>query len=372
MSRLLIVVLAFIAYGSVYPFRFRSVGVNPLDVLIASWSARDYLSQRVDILVNIALYMPVGICGYLAFRRERGRFFAFTVPVLIGLTLSTTVELIQVYEPMRKTSMTDVLSNVLGSVAGVVSGFLFSRLSTRLRSFDPSAYLVLACWLGSLLFPFWPVLAVPVLRMKLRLLLTADPFRTMSLLGGFASWYLAGFLLTRAGLRRPVAWLVWTVWLLPAQLLITARQPAMAHLLGACAGVAAFSWTKTRYRSLAAFVFVGVMTLQGLAPFHWRSNPAGFGWMPFAAMIEANWQNATLVLLEKMFYCSAAIWSVCFAGLPLRVAVLMVSGLLLFIEAAQMFLPGRTPDITDPILALLIGLAIDAFRRTSNLSGTSA
>lgn len=210
------------------------------------------------------------------------------------------------------------------------------------------------------------------MRTKLRLLLTSNPFTIVSLLGAFASWYLAGFLLTRAGVRRPAAWLVLSVGVLPAQLMIYSRQPGMAHFIGAIAGVAAFSLTKVRHRTLVAVVFVGAMILRGLAPFHWRPNPVAFGWMPFAALIDANWQNAALVLVDTMFYCSAAIWSVCFAGLSLRAAVLSVAGLLLFIEAAQTFLPGRTPDITDPIIALLIGLAIDAFRRTSSLSGTSA
>jgi VanZ family protein len=372
LSRLLIVVLALIVYGSLYPFRFSSQGANPLGVLIDSWNPKFYLTQRVDILINIALYLPVGICGYLAFRRSRGRLFALTVPVLIGFVVSVSVELTQVFEAVRKPSVTDVMSNTFGAAAGVVSGSLVAKMSTRLRSIDPSAYLVLACWLGSLLFPFWPVFAMPVLRMKLRLLLTSDPFTMLSLLGAFASWYLAGFLLTRAGVRRPAAWLALSVGVLPAQLLIYSRQPAMAHLLGAIAGLVAFSLTKARYRALVAVAFVGVMILRGLAPFHWRPDPAAFGWMPFAALIEANWQNAILVLLDKMYYCSAAIWSVCFAGVRLRSAVLSVAGLLLFIETAQTFLPGRTPDITDPILALLIGLAIDAFRRTSSLSGTSA
>jgi hypothetical protein len=46
--------------------------------------------------------------------------------------------------------------------------------------------------------------------------------------------------------------------------------------------------------------------------------------------------------------------------------------LLLGIEIAQTMLPGRTPDMTDPVLAVLMGIAIDAFRRTSSPSGTSA
>lgn len=364
----MILVLALIAYGSLYPWEFRQVpeGFSPVETLLRSWNPRFYLSQRVDILVNVALYIPAGICGYVALRRTRGPLAAFILPALIGLSLSVCIELLQSYEPTRKPSMTDVISNFAGSAIGAVLGAVFLKMSTRLGSLDPSAYLVLACWLGSILFPFLPVMAEWTLRMKTRAFLASDPVRLMPFASSFASWYLAGFLLGRIGFRQPAVWLALTLGLVPAQIFIMARQPTWAHLLGAGAGFAAFSLAKTRQRWMAACVFLGVLVVRGLAPFRLSPNPIPFGWMPFASLIDANWQNATLVLIEKMFYCSAAIWSVYFAGVRLRLAIVTVVLLLAGIEAVQVGLPGRTPETTDPVLAILIGIAIDAFRRTVN------
>ena len=355
-----------------YPWKFDFTLTNPFRVLIGSWNARAFLSDRVDVLVNVALYVPVGLCGYLAFRKSRGRVFAAVVPVLIGLVVSTGVELLQVYEAVRRSNLIDLLCNVAGSVLGVVLGATFSAVSKRRRKVDAGVYLVLACWVASFSYPFVPVSAGSVLFAKARSFLASDPFSLPAFASAFAAWYVGGFLLTRVGVRQPMAWLMLSVGIIPAQMFLLSRQPVWSDLLGALAGVFAFSLTRMRYHALAAAVILSVIVLRGLSPFQWRANPAAFSWMPFASMIEASWRNATLSLLEKMYYTSAAIWSLCFAGLRLRVSIVIVSVLLLGIEMAQTMLPGRTPDMTDPVLAVLLGIAIDAFRRTSNPSGTSA
>ena len=45
------------------------------------------------------------------------------------------------------------------------------------------------------------------------------------------------------------------------------------------------------------------------------------------------------------------------SGHPLMAAT-MVAVVLGMVEAAQLFLPGRTAESTDPVLALILGLAI--------------
>ena len=355
-----------------YPWKFDFSLTNPFRVLIDSWSARAFLLHRVDVLVNVALYVPVGLCGYLAFRRSRGRILAAVVPVLIGLVVSTSVELLQVYEAVRRTNAIDLLCNVAGSVLGVVLGATFSAVSKRRRKIDAGVYLVLACWVASLSYPFVPVFAGSALLAKARSFLVSDPFSLSAFASAFAAWYVAGFLLTLVGSRRPMAWLMLSVGMIPAQMFLLSRQPVWSDLLGAVCGVLAFSRTRMRYHSLAAVVILGVIVLRGLSPFQWRGNAAAFSWMPFASMIDASWRTATLSLLEKMYYTSAGIWSLCFAGVRLRLSIVIVSVLLLGIEIAQTMLPGRTPDMTDPVLAVLMGIAIDAFRRTSSPSGTSA
>jgi VanZ family protein len=61
------------------------------------------------------------------------------------------------------------------------------------------------------------------------------------------------------------------------------------------------------------------------------------------------------VLLEKSFWYTCVVWLGARAGLGLVRATFACAMLLGAIEVAQVFIPGRTPETTDPVLALLLG-----------------
>jgi VanZ family protein len=69
------------------------------------------------------------------------------------------------------------------------------------------------------------------------------------------------------------------------------------------------------------------------------------------------------VLIEKIFYYGTAIWLLRAAGAGLARSVSVVAVVLASIEIAQIHLPGRTPEITDPILAVLIGFVLAMLSR---------
>ena len=63
MIRILLVVIAMVAYGSLYPWQYRPSppGLTPVDVLLHSWPARIGPDDFADILVNLLIYIPVGL-----------------------------------------------------------------------------------------------------------------------------------------------------------------------------------------------------------------------------------------------------------------------------------------------------------------------
>ena len=69
------------------------------------------------MIVNIAIYVPLGFAGFLAFRDARLPFFRFYGPVMLAILLSTSVELAQLYTPNRDTSLLDLITNGDGEVA---------------------------------------------------------------------------------------------------------------------------------------------------------------------------------------------------------------------------------------------------------------
>jgi VanZ family protein len=85
-----------------------------------------------------------------------------------------------------------------------------------------------------------------------------------------------------------------------------------------------------------------------------------FTWIPFGGFLGDDWQAGIQVFLEKAFYYGTAIWLLRAAGTRLWQAAALVAAVLAGIEAAQIHLPGRIAEVTDPILAVLLaaGLAI--------------
>ena len=79
MYRILLIVIALIVYGSPYPWEFRStqLAASPLWVLIHSWPTGIDRFLFRDIAVNLLIYMPVGVFGFLAFRQNFRK--AFTI-----------------------------------------------------------------------------------------------------------------------------------------------------------------------------------------------------------------------------------------------------------------------------------------------------
>jgi glycopeptide antibiotics resistance protein len=69
-----------------------------------------------DAIANCFLYMPLGF----AYARVRvvSAVTLMCEAALVGLLLSVTCELYQVFSPVRFPSMTDVLINTVGSLAG--------------------------------------------------------------------------------------------------------------------------------------------------------------------------------------------------------------------------------------------------------------
>ena len=129
MYRILLIVTAIIAYGSLYPFDFHSalLAASPPWVLIHSWPAVINRFVIRDIAINLLIYMPLGLFGFLAFRQNLGSALAALTAVLIGFVLSSSIEMIQLFDDARDCSASDVVCDVTGTVTGVALGTFYQR-----------------------------------------------------------------------------------------------------------------------------------------------------------------------------------------------------------------------------------------------------
>lgn len=82
----------------------------------------------LDIMVNVALYAPLAFL-FLQYRNSNERSTLFTA-VFVGLLLSCTVELYQVYSHNRRPSPLDIVCNLSGTIIGT---FLWEIWRTCVR-----------------------------------------------------------------------------------------------------------------------------------------------------------------------------------------------------------------------------------------------
>jgi hypothetical protein len=107
--------------------------------------------------------------------------------------------------------------------------------------------------------------------------------------------------------------------------------------------------------------------LDRLAPLHFVAHGRPFGWIPFLSFISGSLDVNIMSFLEKAFLYGSLIWLLERTGLGLTRSTILVALMLFATSWAETFLPGRSAEITDSLMALLIGVIIaameDATRR---------
>lgn len=291
-TRILLIVIFLIVYGSLYPFQIRPPEFHP-------WPATLDVSDVGDAVVNLFLYMPVGMFAFLALDRRGDRRSRWILPVGLCCALSCALEFLQIFDKTRVCSLLDVLNNTAGGLIGMLLG-------ARFRSSISGPVLLIFYWIGYQLCALFGLLAGQ------RPAFLHSPLEAVTVV---VAWAVA--------LR-----LYWT----------------RSELRGT-----------SRLSTTLAFAFTGWLIVRGLAPFHFQATPSRFDWMPFNAMFAADWIVGLPIFLQKSYYYGTAIWLWRYSGWSLPRATLLLGAILGGIEGIQRYLPGRTSEITDPLLAILLG-----------------
>ena len=118
----------FILYGTTIPFDFSApsaqVAAKLHQVLERPWQA----ASRMDIVSNVLLFLPWGfLCAVWLAGHGVGYVAAIVVASLSGLAISGFVETLQLFAPMRSTSLIDLVTNFSGSLGGSIIGWPLAR-----------------------------------------------------------------------------------------------------------------------------------------------------------------------------------------------------------------------------------------------------
>jgi hypothetical protein len=101
-------------------------------------------------------------------------------------------------------------------------------------------------------------------------------------------------------------------------------------------------------------LLLAALAVGGLSPYPHPAGPGPFHWRPFEFVGDP--ERSPVTLLKKAFLYGSAVVLLRRGGAGRVAAAATVAALVAAIEAAQTMIPGRTADITDPIIALFMAV----------------
>ncbi len=364
----LIAIIGMIAYGSLYPFAFHRVegGIGPLHTLLAGWSKTP---GRGDFVSNILLYMPLGFIGTITVGRRVG-LSQLALMLAIGFSLSLTVEILQYYDGGRDTEATDLYANTLGTAIGAAVGWFFGqdfRLPLlREISANRVPALLLTAWLGYRLYPYVPTIDLHKYWNALKPVFLQPRLPPDALFRHVAVWLAICVMIEKIAGDRRAGGLIgrFAAFLIFASVLIISTRVTLAQIAGIAVAFAIWRLLPSfAARVLVAAVLIGAyVVVFRLDPFAFSATPGPYSWMPFLSFMRGSIDVDVQSFFEKFFLYGGLIWLLAEAGLATRKATLLVAAIVLAASFIQVYIPGRSAEITDAILALATGEFIRALK----------
>ncbi|HSV50844.1 MAG TPA: VanZ family protein [Burkholderiaceae bacterium] len=362
MRILLFLVVTLIFYGSFFPFTYVPHVPTRGDLvhLFLVWPAR---VSAVDAAGNLLLFVPLGLC-IPAGSPARWRWSLWLAG---GIAFAWGLQYLQFWFPSRDPTASDAWFNTAGILLGIA-------LAARARFFVrahvqslalasplwPVASVLMLLWLAYRWFPLVPTLDVDNLRHALRPLLLRPRWEGGRVLHDTAAW-LFWFLLLRHspwhGISSRVAG-AFAVAVLLIEPIFWQSVVSLSNVVGLLLALVLRPWF-TRDPAAARRVLVMLLAsivVSGLTPWPRAGPPQPFMWMPFAGLLNGNMLGNTAALIEKCYLYGGVVLLLGQIGLRLPVAGLLLASGLWGIEWLQRWSPGRTPEMTDPLLALLLGM----------------
>lgn len=373
MKILLFIILVLIAYGSLYPFDFNPDLLSSSD-FFSLFRINPFDTSRGDILANIVLFIPFGIFAMLAqatpalFFRQRVARLTFIVSW--GLLFAFVLQLLQLGLPGRNAAIHDLAWNGLGIGLGILLIELplfqhfFKQPHDRVSLDIP---ILMACaWIGYRLFPFIPSIDLQLMINTLKPLFQNPSLEFTWLIQNVTGWLLTFHFLSIGNKRYAKIhfFLLLLLSVFVLQLFIVNNVLHINEVVGGFLAITFWPLLSRRNHStlLAILGFITILSMD-FYPFVWNNEAANFHWIPFSGALNGNLEINIMATLNKGFLYASLIWLLAEAGTRLAIATIFVAAFLFFCELSQVYIGGHTPEITDPLQALLIGWVFFIFRK---------
>ena len=364
MRTLLLLLAILVTYGSLYPFGFRADDASWPHFLefITDWSIR---TSRGDFIANILLFGPIGFVGLLASRLDGERRVPLRLTMTLALLLAFALQVAQLWIPGRSPEVGDALINTLGLAFGIGAARVILRLNLSTASRNHSNTLVVPLllallWVGYLWFPLVPTLDLQNVKNGLKPLLIApaiDPTRVLINAAGWIAWLL---ILTRSRLPGlgALATCMAAAFVVAMQPLFVNNSISGNNVVGLA--IALMLLPALRHRAAIAGVAVLLMVAvlaSGLYPYRFSPWTNSFEWLPFVGFLRGSMEGNVASLLYKCYFYGSILYLIHMIGGTWRTSAVTLAIWLALIEALQIHVIGRTAELTDPLLALILGYA---------------
>ena len=376
MRRAVLVYAGLLAYGSLYPFHWAPRSEDLFGFLMHPGAA--YL-ERGDMVQNVLVYMPFGLL-LAAWWAERHRYWpGLLLALAAGTLFSLGAEVAQEWLPARVSSAADVAMNALGTLLGALLAGLLRRdtlsgarlLAWRDAWFPRGAIantglVVVGLWLLAQTSPLIPVFSLARWKYSLGPLYFqlhgAMAFRPLVLFCLLCNFSALGLLL-RALVKPGRNWLRLHCGLLllvlAAQVLIDGHRLSLEEVMGAALSLPLLAVLLRLQPVPAAWcamaLLAAAMAAYELGPGETGWVASSFNWVPFRGhmrsltgfthILEFLWPFMGMAWLARQVSPPARHHAIALGGGALLAAAMLA------MEAAQLYLPGRTADITQVMLA---------------------
>jgi VanZ family protein len=326
---------------------------------------------------NGLLFLPYGMLMASPLIRAR-----VCLGLLGGACLAVTVQYVQFWFPDRDPSGLDAVLNVAGMLVGWALGRLGSPVLDRWQVSAlarPHFALVttglMLLWLADRWFPLVPTLDVQNVKNGLKPLLDWSAISKLDVLRHLAGWLVFLRLARYSLLQRlgTASLTLLSVLIVMAEPLFMDNSVGPDNLAGLALALVLAPLLRSGPGSLVVvtIMLMGAITALGLAPFRFAWE-GGFQWVPFAASLGGDPLAAIPPLIEKLYWYGSLVFFVRYLGVSHRRTCWGVAGLLLSIELVQMWLPGRSREITDPLLALALAWAFKPVFERARLAASAS
>ena len=279
------------------------------------------------------------------------------------------MELTQYYIAGRVSAADDVYANLIGTVLGAIAGNFaggdFFWLPFRDIAANRVPCLLLALWLAYRLYPYVPTIDLHKYWDALKPVVFHPRPTGYDLFRYTAVWLTVGSLIEAVGGRRR-GWLLFPLFItavLSAKVVIIGKTLSAAEIAGAATALVVWLLlaisVSARIRVIAtALLFSAYIVAERLEPFQFSAYGRAFGWIPFRSFLYGSVEVNITSFLEKAFLYGALIWLLEKSGLRSGRSTILVAILLFAASWAETYLPDRSAEITDALMALLIGIII--------------